>query len=150
MAERKVNGKDVVISIKTAATFLLMVCQVEHNFERTWDPIPADSKCGPDQLPNDVGQYSISGTAQVLLGDGPTMPDKISEAVVDQLGRNRQVFEWKMGPAAAVPVPGDITYGGNGFFSSLSTSYPNGDVATFDFTLTVKGEYTQTIEPAAP
>lgn len=149
MAERKINGKDVVISIKQGATFLLLVCQVEHNFDRSWDPIDANSKCGPDQLPNDVGDYSISGTAQVLLGDGPTMTGKMSEAIVDQLGRNRETFEWKMGPAAAVPVPGDVTYSGNGFFSSLSTTYPNADVATFDFTITVKGEYTQTIEPAA-
>jgi hypothetical protein len=77
------------------------------------------------------------------------MAGKMSEAIVDQLGRNRETFEWKMGPASAVPVPGDVTYGGNGFFSSLSTTYPNADVATFDFTITVKGEYTQTIEPAA-
>ncbi len=45
-----------------------------------------------------MGDYSISGTAQVILGDGETMADKVSEAVVDQLGRNRQVFDWMMGP----------------------------------------------------
>lgn len=150
MAERKINGKSVVISIKQGAAFVLLVCQVEHNFDRSWEPIPANSKCGDDQLPPDTGSYSISGTAQVLLGDGPTIPDKISEAVVDQLGRAKQVFDWKMGPAAAVPVPGDVIYTGQGFFSNLNTSYPTGDVATFDFTITVKGEYEQDIEPAAP
>lgn len=149
MAERKVNGGDVVIRITEAGQDLLLVCQVEHNFDRSRDSIDANSKCGPDTIPGDAPTYEISGTAQILLGDTDdgVFNQKLSEARMDQLFRSKSVFPWIMGPASGIPIPGDVTYSGNGFLTSLSTTYPNNDVATFDFTISVKGEYTQEIEP---
>lgn len=149
MAERKVNGGDVVIRIVDAGQPVLLVCQVEHNFDRTRDSIDANSKCGPDTIPGDAPTYEISGTAQILLGDtdDSVFTGKLSEAKMDSLFRAKTVFQWTMGPASGVPVPGDVTYSGDGFLTSLSTTYPNNDVATFDFTISVKGEYLQDIEP---
>lgn len=149
MAERKVNGGDVVLFITEGGVDLLLVCQVEHNFDRSNDTIDANSKCGPDTLPGGNPAFEISGTAQVLLGDTDDVvfASKFSEAKMDTLLTAKTVFDWKMGPASGVPIPGDVTYSGKGFLTNLSTSYPNNDVATFDFTISVKGQYTKEIEP---
>ncbi|CAL1518204.1 hypothetical protein [Chitinophaga sp. MM2321] len=150
MAERKVNGGDVVIRITEGVTDILLVCQVEHTFDRSRDAIDAGSKCGPDNLPGDTPTFEISGTAQILLGDTDeaVFNGKLSEAKMDEFFRGKTVFAWAMGPASGVPVPGDVTYSGNGFLTSLSTTYSNNEVATFDFTISVKGDYSQDIEPA--
>ena len=150
MAERKPEVGSIGILIKTGADFLVLVCQTDLTFDRSRDTIAANSKCGPDQIPSNNPTYEISGTAQVLLSDddNPEFDSKASEALADQLFRNKTQFEWQIGPLSGIPVPGDVVYEGTGFFSNLSTAFPNEDVATFDFTIAVRGEYTQTIEPA--
>lgn len=150
MAERKPAIGSIGVFIKTGLDFLVLVCQTDLTFDRSRDAVDANSKCGPDQIPSNNPTYEISGTAQILLSDddNPEFDNKASEALADQLFRDKTNFDWKIGPLSGMVVPGDTIYEGTGFLSSLSTSYPNEDAATFDFTITVRGEYTQTIEPA--
>lgn len=150
MAERKPEVGSIGVFIKTAADFLVLVCQTDLTFDRSRDAIDANSKCGPDQIPSNNPTYEISGTAQIFLGDtdDAEFDGKASEALMDQLLRSKATFDWKIGPLSGVPVPGDVTYTGTGFLSNLSSSFPNEDASTFDFTISVRGEYTQEIEPA--
>lgn len=149
MAERKPAAGSVGVFIKTGAQFLILVCQTDLTFDRSRDTINANSKCGADQIPANTATYEISGTAQIWLfdNDDPESSTKLSEAAADRLLVNKTIFDWKIGPLSGLSVPGDVVYDGSGFFSNLSTSWPNEDVATFDFTIGVKGEYNQTIEP---
>lgn len=150
MAERKPEIGSIGIFVKTESQFLALVCQTDLTFDRSRDTVDANSKCGPDQLPANTITVEISGTAQVFLfdDDNPETPTKLSEAAADRLIVNATTFQWKIGPLSELPIPGDVTYDGNGFFTNLSTSWPNADVATFDFTIAVRGEYNQEIEPA--
>lgn len=154
MAERKPAVGSIGVFIKTGVAYIVLVCQTDLTFDRSRDAIDANSKCGPDQIPSNNPTYEISGTAQILLGDDDAaeIPDtplnKGSEALLDQLMRNKTTFDWKIGPLEGNPVPGDVVYEGSGFLSNLSTAWPNEDASTFDFTIAVRGEYTQTIEPA--
>jgi predicted secreted protein len=150
MAERLPAAGSYGVFIKTGADFLVLVCQTDLTFDRSRDTINAPSKCGPKQIPSNNPTYEISGTAQVLLSDDDeeVFSDKASEAFADTLFVNKTIFDWKIGPLSGIVAPGDVVYEGSGFFSNLSTSYPNEDVATFDFTIGVDGEYTKTIEPA--
>ncbi|WP_343692764.1 hypothetical protein [Chitinophaga sp.] len=149
MAERNIVGT-YALSIKSGATFVLLVCETDDTFDRSRDSIDAASKCDPGKkVPNPTITYEVTGSAQVLLSDGEGFTTKASEAEVDALFRNMTVFDWKLGPLSGNPVPGDVTYSGSGFFSKLSTSYPTAEVAKFDFTITGTGSYTQTIEPEA-
>lgn len=150
MAERKPEVGSIGVFIKTGISFIVLVCQTDLTFDRSRDAIDANSKCGPDQIPSNNPTYEISGTAQILLGDtdDAEFNSKGSEALLDQLMRNKTTFDWKIGPLSGVAVPGDVVYEGEGFLSNISTSFPNEDASTFDFTISVRGEYTQTIEPA--
>lgn len=150
MAERKPEIGSIGIFIKTGVNFLILVCQTDLTFDRSRDTVDANTKCGPDQLPSNNATYEISGSAQVYLfdNDNPETATKLSEAAADRMLVNKDIFEWKIGPLSGVQVPGDVVYDGQGFFTNLSTSWGNDDPATFDFTIGVKGEYTQEIEPA--
>jgi hypothetical protein len=150
MAERKPDVGSIGVFIKTASQFLILVCQTDLTFDRSRDTIDANTKCGPDQIPSNNPTFEISGTAQVWLfdDDNPESATKLSEAGADRLLVNKTVFEWKIGPLSGVQVPGDVVYSGEGFFTNLSTSWGNEDAASFDFTISIKGQYDQEIEPA--
>lgn len=150
MAERKPEIGSVGIFVKSGVTFLILVCQTDLNFDRSRDVVDGNTKCGPDQIPSNNATYEISGTAQIFLfdNDDPETATKLSEAAADRMLVNKDIFEWKIGPLSGVQVPGDVVYDGEGFFSNLSTSWGNDDPASFDFTIAVKGQYDQTIEPA--
>lgn len=149
MAERDILGTYGLL-IKTVATFIPMVCQTDLTFDRSRDVIQSVTKCGRKKRPSPFADYELSGTAEVLLSDGVAFTSKASEAEIDRLFANQTEFEWQIGPLSGTPVPGDITYSGRGFFSDLSTSYPTEETATFDFTLAVVGDYTQSVEPVEP
>lgn len=150
MAERKPELGSIGIFIKSGVTFLVIVCQTDLTFDRSRDTVDANTKCGPDQLPSNNATYEISGAGQIWLGDTEEAEfnTKGSEAFLDQLLRDKTTFDWRIGPLSGVAVPGDVVYEGSGFISNLSASWGNDEAATFDFTIGVRGEYTQTIEPA--
>ena len=136
--------------IKTASTFIPLVCQTDLKFSRSRGKIAAPSKCDPNKkIPNPQADYELTGSLQVLLSDdGDPLEGKASEAELDQLFRDMTVFDWQIGPISGEPVPGDVLYSGKGWFSNLDSSYPVTELATADFTLAVTGEYTQDREPA--
>lgn len=151
MAERdlKIGTYGLFISAVLAdnPVYLVMVCQTDLSFSRTRDVIDATSKCGPKQLPANAVLSELTGTSQVIFDDGGDVifGGRASEALCDQLMRSADTFNWKIGPLDGTEIAGDVIYEGEGFFSSLDTSYPAADVATFDFTLTVLGDYTQDV-----
>jgi len=152
MAEVNVMGLSQVLSIIAPGgnTPLVLACEVDHNFDRSRAEINADNKCGKNRIPNPNMDASISGTGQVMINPaGGDITTKISEAKLDQLMRSATVFSWVLGPKSGVPAPGDVTYSGQGWFNQLNTAYTTDGVATFDFSITVSGDYTQEIEPAA-
>lgn len=150
MADKPIIGTYGLL-IKSASTFIPMVCQIDLSFDRTRDVIRTVTKCGATKRPNPFPDYEISGTAQLVLSsDGTPFTNKASEEAIDQLFQDATEFDWQIGPLDGTPVPGDVVYAGKGFFSDLSTSYPTEEEATFDFTLAVIGNYTKTVEPVEP
>lgn len=145
--DKKIVGK-YGFFIKTAALFIPLVCQTDLSFDRTRDAVDGDSACGSDQRPAPTATYEVSGTAQILRGDGTTRTDEASEAEIDALFKDAIVFDWQIGPLSGDPQPGDTTYSGKGWFSKLTTSWPLKEMATFDWTLAVTGEYDTDVEPA--
>lgn len=144
MAQRKVNGKDILLFIDPAGgvDYKTIVCLTSNSKKLATATLDAASKCGPDSQPG-AQTISVDFTGQIVV-----MPDtgKVSEADLYNLWSNSTTIGWKMGPAA--PVEGDVTYSGSGFISDLSDTYDmNG--ATFSGTIGVSGTPVQTITPGS-
>lgn len=142
MAQRKVNGKDILLFIDPAGgvDYKTLVCLTSNGLNRTTSIIDAASKCGPD---SQAGPQTISVpfAGQIMVDPDA---DKASEGDLHDLWVNSTTIGWKIGPA--VPVDGDVIYEGTGFISDLSSTQDmNG--ATFTGTIAVSGTPTMTIYP---
>lgn len=140
MAQRKVNGKDILLFIdpEGGEEYSTIVCLTSNTKQITTATIDAASKCGPDSQPGTI-TVTVNFTGQVVVD-----PDagKVSEADLFTLASNSTTIGWKIGPA--VPTEGDVIYEGKGFISDLSDTYDmNG--ATFTGSIGVSGTPTQTI-----
>lgn len=144
MAQRKVNGKDILLFIDPAGgtDYKTIVCLTSNSKKLATATLDAASKCGPDSSPG-AQTISIDFTGQVVVS-----PDtgKVSEADLFTLWANSTQIGWKIGPA--VPVEGDVIYEKQGFIADLSDTYDmNG--ATFTGTIAVSGTPVQTIYPGS-
>lgn len=146
-----VGSRGLFISVDgTAEAAIVLVCQLDTQFERSRDTIDALSKCGPDQRPANDYTANISGSFQAVWDDSGTIVwnDKASTALADQLFRDKTIFNFAYGPLTGIPAPGEVTYKGKGFFSNLTDNDPNNDMSTVDFGLAIAGPYTMEVEPA--
>lgn len=144
MAERKVNGKDILLMIDPAGgeAYKTIVCLTCNSKKLTTAILDAASKCGPDSQAG-AQTVLVDFTGQVVVDPDA---DRVSEGDLFPLWKNSTKIGWKIGPA--VPTGGDVSYTGTGFISDLSDTYDmNG--ATFTGTIAVSGTPTQTIEPAS-
>jgi hypothetical protein len=144
MAERKVNGKDILLFIDPdgGTDYQTIVCLTSNSKKLTTAILDAASKCGPDSQPG-AQTISVDFTGQVVVDPDA---EKISEAGLYPLWSASTEIGWKIGPAT--PVEGDVSYTGQGFISDLSDTYDmNG--STFTGTIAVSGTPTQTITPAS-
>lgn len=144
MAERKINGKDIILMVDPAGgtAYSTIVCLTSNSKKLTTAILDAATKCGPD---------SQAGTQTVTIdftGSVAVDPDaeRISEGDLYPLWKDSTTIGWKIGPA--VPVEGDVSYTGTGFISDLSDTYDmNG--ATFTGTIAASGTPTQEVTPAS-
>ena len=144
MAERKVNGKDILLFIDPAGgeNYSIVVCLTSNSKKLTTATLDAASKCGPDTRPG-AQSVSVDFAGQVVVA-----PDagRVSEGDLFDLWKNSTNIGWKQGPAA--PVDGDVIYTGQGFISDLSDTYDmNG--ATFSGTIGVSGFPVKEIYPGS-
>ena len=144
MAERKVNGKDILLFIDPAGgdAYSIVVCLTSNSKKLTTATLDAASKCGPDTRPG-AQSVSVDFAGQVVVA-----PDagRVSEGDLFDLWKNSTNIGWKQGPAA--PVDGDVIYTGQGFISDLSDTYDmNG--ATFSGTIGVSGFPVKEIYPGS-
>ena len=142
MAERKVNGKDILLFIDPAGgvDYKTVVCLTSNSKKLTTATLDAASKCGPDSRPG-AQTVTMDFAGQVVVS-----PDtgRVSEADLFDLWKNSTNIGWKQAPA--VPVDGDVIYEGKGFISDLGDTYDmNG--ATFTGTIAVSGFPVKTIYP---
>lgn len=142
MAERKVNGKDILLFIDPAGgvDYKTVVCLTSNSKKLATATLDAASKCGPDTRPG-AQTVSVDFAGQVVVA-----PDtgRVSEGDLFDLWKGTTNIGWKIGPA--VPVDGDVIYTGQGFISDLSDTYDmNG--ATFTGTIGVSGFPVKTIYP---
>lgn len=134
MAERLVNGKDVLLFIDSAGgtNYDLIVCLTSNSKNIATSVIDSASKCGPSST---AGPTTISiDLAGQIMAD----PDAghVSEGDLHDLIIAGTTVGWKLAPA--VPVDGDDIYSGTGFFSTLNSTWDmNG--ATFTGTLSPDG-----------
>lgn len=141
MAQRKIAGDDILLFIDPAGgtDYDTVVCLTQQDFNRARTEIDAKSKCGPDKLP---GSESIELTFQGQIVLSPDAGN-ISEAGMHTLWQNATTIGWKLGKAS--PVTGDVTYTGTGFISRLNSSYGMDNPSTFDASIGVYGNVTQTV-----
>lgn len=142
MAQRKVNGKDILLFIDPAGgtDYKTLVCLTSNSINRTTSIIDSASKCGPDSQAG-AQTVTVPFTGQVVVA-----PDtgKISEGDLEDLWNDSTQIGWKVGPV--IPVYGDVIREGIGFISDLSDTYDmNG--ATFTGTIAVSGSVTKTDYP---
>ena len=144
MADRKVNGKDVLLFIDPTGgtTYKTVVCLTSNSKKLATATLDAASKCGPDSQPG-AQTVSVDFTGQVVV---ELSTGKVSEADLYTIWANSTKIGWKIG--TAVPAEGDVIYTGTGFLSDLSDTYDmNG--ATFSGTIGVSGLPVQTITPGS-
>lgn len=146
MAEHKLSGKSIILSIDPANTttpvYAVIVCLTKHSFEASTDEIDASSKCGPDTLPGKVKEGPINFDG-IQLYDPATL--KVSGASLFTLLQNQSTIKWKMGPA--VPVAGDVIKTGSGFISKISEDYDFSNPSSFSGSISITGATLQTITP---
>lgn len=144
MAERKINGKDILLFIDPLGgeDYKTVVCLTSNSKKLATATLDAASKCGPDTRPG-AQTVTVDFTGQVVVD-----PDagRVSEGDLFDLWKATTNIGWKISPA--VPVDGDVIYTGTGFISDLSDTYDmNG--ATFNGTIGVSGFPVKTIYPAS-
>lgn len=141
MAQRKVNGKDVLLMIDPlgGTTYNTIVCLTSNSLQRTTGTESANSKCGPDSGPGEQNQ-TISFAGQIVYEPGST---KLSAHGLSDLWKNSTGITWKMGVAS--PVSGDVVQSGAGWISELSETYDVNGRATFTGTIVVTGDITETV-----
>ena len=144
MAERKVNGKDILLFIDPAGgeDYKTVVCLTSNSKRLTTATLDAASKCGPDSRPG-AQTVTVDFAGQVVVD-----PDtgRVSEADLYDLWKDTTNISWKISPA--VPADGDVIYTGEGFLSDLSDTYDmNG--ATFTGTIGVSGFPVKSVYPGS-
>lgn len=134
MAERPVNGKDVLLFIDSAGgtDYDLIVCLTSNSKNIATSVIDSASKCGPS---SSAGPTTVSvDFAGQIMADPDT--GHISEGDLHDLIIAGTTVGWMMGPED--PEDEDDIYSGTGFFSSLNSVWDmNG--ATFSGTLSPDG-----------
>ena len=142
MAQRKVNGKDILLFIdpEGGTNYSTLVCLTSNGLNRTTSIADAASKCGPDSQPGSQ-TISVPFTGQIAVDPDA---EKVSEGGLHDLWADSTNIGWQIGPAT--PVDGDVIYSGQGFISDLSSTQDmNG--ATFTGTIAVSGSVTKTVYP---
>ena len=135
MAQRKVNGKDILLFIDPAGgtSYKTLICLTDNSLARSTGIESANSKCGPDSGPGDKTQ-SISFSGQVVY----EATTDLQSSDLHALWSNSTDIGWKMG--TATPATGDVVYSGNGWISELTESAPVNGRATFTGTISVTGD----------
>lgn len=130
MAQVEVSGSDILLFIDPlgGTAYDTLVCLTSNSITGSTDTINSSSKCGTSSSPGtQTNDVSFEGNYMKDLDGG-----NISGADLWDLWKNKTNFSWKMGPV--VPVPGDDTYYGTGFLSTLTLTFPDG-VATYSGTI---------------
>lgn len=136
---RPILGSDYVIALDLLAgsNYKLVVCLTSNSVERTSNEIDAGSKCGPATIPG-------SQTAKVPF-EFQDMLDydtgEISEQDLHPVWQNKTYISWKFGRLVA--QPGDKTYTGFGYITTLNTVAGNNALVTTTATLSVSGNMIQ-------
>lgn len=141
MAERPVNGKDVLLffDVDGGTSYDdLIVCLTDNSKNIATSVIDSASKCGPASTAGPT-TISIDFAGQIVVD-----PDsgRISEGALHDLIMAGTVVGWKL--AAATPADGDDIYTGTGFLSTFNSSW-NMSGATFTGTLQPSGTPVHTV-----
>ena len=141
MAERKVDGADVLLFIDTAGgtAYDTIVCLTSNSFNAALSEIDSKTKCGPDKAPG-TASFEVSFEGQIVYSPDT---DRLSAAALYTALTNKTAVGWKMGKASL--VTGDVSYSGTAFISKLDQTFPEEGRATFSGSLGIYGTPTQTI-----
>lgn len=110
MAETKVSARDYILlaDIDGNGTFAPVACLTSNSFTSNVGTIDATSKCGDEYTPSP--SFTQSFECEGFAIDETGTPSKDSYQQLYTAHAARTIFKMKMGKA--VPVAGDITYGG--------------------------------------
>ena len=136
MAEHKIQPKLMYLFIDTTGvgtTFDTVVCGKTIGVEESWEEIDASSQCGEDVY--------IGNATQTLSFSGQHLEDadtgKISGTGLRTAARTKVPMKFKL--AVETPVTGDTVETGDCVITSISSSYSDTEVGTFDVSFKVKG-----------
>jgi hypothetical protein len=140
--ETKIQPKQYFLFVDPdgGTAYKMIICLLDHNFNSNTAVNDASSMCGPDSAPGDITS-TISLNGQMVLDPDS---DEISAADIFDLQQAKTTIGWKI--ARGVPVAGDITKEGQGFFNAYTETHNKDNVSAFTGAISVKGAITQTIE----
>jgi hypothetical protein len=138
MPETKVSGRDYILlaDINNDGTFKPVACLTSNSLTSTLGTIDATSKCGDQYTPNQ--SFNQSFECEGFAIDETGVPSKDSYQQLYAAHAAQTLFAIKMGKA--VPVAGDITYGGAGqlvFISNFGVNAADKDDVKFTATFVV-------------
>ena len=138
MAERKVNGKDMLLFLDLAGgtAYDLVVCLTNNSFKIATDIIDAKSKCGADSAPGTTS-YEVGFEGQII--EVPDT-DRVGMYLLLTAAQNKTTVGWKIARAGTAAT-GDIVRAGTGFVASVDENFELEGVATFSATLGITSAY---------
>ena len=138
MAETKVSGRDYILlaDINNDGTFAPVACLTSNSLTSTLGTIDATSKCGDQYTPSP--SFNQSFECEGFAIDETGTPSKDSYQQLYTAHAAKTLFAIKMGKA--VPVSGDVYYGGVGqlvFISNFNVNAADKDDVKFTATFVV-------------
>lgn len=140
MSQHKLTGQEIVLMVSRdgGVTYPYIVCLTSVTVNRETNEIDASSFCGPDTLKG-AKKNGVVFEGQIM--EDPTTGTFSTDDLID-MWETGQTINWKVGKP--VPLIGDETDIGTGWFSKLTKTFANNAVATFSGALGVYGTMTRT------
>jgi hypothetical protein len=135
MAERKIKGKDIVLTLDTD----LVVCLTSQSLTRATATIDSASKCGADQA---QGKQTLGIDFEGHIIFSPDA-NRVGISALHDWWEDGDEIPFTYGPAT--PVTGDVVYSGTAFIAKLDETAGLEERATFSASLGIVGAITKTV-----
>lgn len=146
---KKQLGSDYILWVNTntsgtgSATWKAIMCQRDLTINTPFDTIDASTKCGNETLVQE-GQETVEGTAALLQKDTADT-NHMTTFEFRQIARDGISRQYKAAPKTATAADdGKIVYTFNGKITNVSDTFPNKELATVSFALSVDGQIEET------
>lgn len=135
MADRFENGKDYLLFIKPATTWLTVACITTNGFEISTDAIDGNSKCSDGWGGGAAGNKSWTMNGDGNAIDSGLLPSEASFKALFDLAKSGETI-----PVKIAKVGSTYTRYGTAYISSYNETQGNNEPFTFSVTFQGVGE----------